>query len=138
MGIRIKNQHHHILTLKASLTLSATTNKDFALVPFAGKISNIYATCSTVGTGNTNSIIDINKNGTTIFSQAPKITISTQSTTVSYSTFTSQPTDVAAGDIISMDIDSVGSGMANLLVSVVITRTGVGAETNVADLDTVF
>jgi hypothetical protein len=130
--------HHQLINLTSVGTLTAATNKAMAVSPCAGKIVNIFSTCSDVGTGSTKTIADVHLNGTTIFSQSTKITISTVSTTVSYSTLSSQPTNVAAGDIFTLDIDSVGTAMVNLGVRICITRSGVQEESNVADLDTVF
>jgi hypothetical protein len=138
MGIRVKNQSHYILRLACPGTLTAAANKDVNIAPFAGKITNIYAAVLSGGTGVTNSIADVNINGTTIFSQAPKITITSTSGTIVYSTLSSQPTNVAAGDMFTLDLDSVGTSVTELCVLITITRSNVGAESNVADHDTIF
>jgi hypothetical protein len=125
MGIRVKNLHNAVLSLRSAGTLTAATNKDIAIVPFAGCISNICALSSTHGVGSTDTVVDINKNGTTIFGAATKITLDGGTTTVSYSALTSQPTMVAAGDVLTMDIDSVGSTFSNLEVLITISKTRV-------------
>lgn len=136
MGIRIKNLHNYVISLKHAGTLSATTNKDVAVVPFAGKISNIYAYCAAGSAAYP--IADIHLNGTTIFGASTKITVATGTNLASYSALSAQPTNLAAGDVLTLDIDTAGTGATNLVVQVAVTRTGMGAETNVADLDTIM
>jgi hypothetical protein len=136
--IRIKNTSQYILNLRSPGTATAATNKDCVSVPFPCKILNLYATCSSGGTGSTSSIVDIHKNGTTIFATSVKITITPITGAVAYSTFTSQPTELAAGDILSMDIDQISTTLSNVMVQLLLSKEGPsGAEGNVADLDSV-
>lgn len=124
MGIRTKNLHNKILELKVNGTLSATTNLNSVMVPFYGFISNIVATFSSHGTG-ANPILDVNKNGTTVFSAATKITGNTGSSTFGYSDLSSDHFGVSPGDIISLDVDTGGTGAVNALVNITISKTPV-------------
>jgi hypothetical protein len=119
--IRKKNLSHEVFTLKTLGSVTAATNKDGFIVPFDGFISNLYGLCSTI-TGNTNSILDINKNGTTIFGAAVKCTFTTGSVTASFSALTSNPTSVSAGDLITLDADSVSTTLTNAFVDVCISK----------------
>jgi hypothetical protein len=138
MGIRVKNLHNYILELTAPGTITAAASKSVKAAPFAGKISNIVASIGTPGSGVTNTVADVHINGTTIFGDATKVTLASTTGVASYSALATQPTNVAAGDIFTLDLDSVPTSGANVCVLVTITRSNVGAETNVADHDTIM
>jgi hypothetical protein len=124
MGIRTKNLHNYILGLKVTKTISATLNVDAIVVPFSGFVSNIIATFSSLGTG-AYPILDVNKNGATIFGDATKITGNTGSNTFGYSDLTSDHLGVVAGDIISLDVDTAGTAAVNALVNITISKTSI-------------
>lgn len=139
MGIRVKNQHQYMINLSIPGTaVTAATNKACAIIPFPAKISNVYATCSSGGSGSTNSIVDVNLNGTTIFSAATKITFAATTGVATYSALSNNPTNVTAGSIISLDTDAVSTSLSNVNVVVTLTRTNIGAATNIADHDTIM
>jgi len=101
---------------------STGTLKGGALVGIAGTIVDVRARILTAPVGST-FIVDVNKNGTTIFTtQANRPTVA-DGENVS-STTAPDVTAVAAGDYLSVDVDQIGSGTAgsNLLVSVTIKR----------------
>jgi hypothetical protein len=135
--IRVKNLEHFVIPLHVPGTISAGASKACAVVPFPGKIVNIYAKQGTAGGGDTNTIADLNLNGTTIFDTSVKITTAATSGTVTYSALDSRPTDVAAGDILTLDVDQAGTSGANLCVLVTIAKNNPGTETNLADHNTV-
>lgn len=95
------------------------------LMPFAATVTDIRAVLGTAPTGST-FIIDCNRAGTTLFTtqgNRPTIAISgTASTTV-----LPDVTTLAAGDVLSFDIDQIGSGTAgsNLSVSISFKRATV-------------
>jgi hypothetical protein len=124
MGIRTKNLHNIIIPLKCRSTLSATTDKDCAKVPFSGFITNIAGAVGTAD-GSTNSVIDINLNGTTIFADATKVTIAKTTGVFTYSALSTTPTAVTYGSVLSLDIDSCGTGTVNAVVDVTISRAEV-------------
>lgn len=138
MGIRIKNLHNYILDLVYPGTVATGSNKAVAVAPFAGKISNVFATMSDPGTGATSAVFDVNKNGTTIFSAATKITVAATTGVQSYSALTSEPTNVAAGDIFTLDCDTKSTTGTNACVSIVITRTNMGSVSTASDIDEVL
>jgi hypothetical protein len=79
-------------------------------IPFKrnATITNVYVAVGTAPTG-ASIIFDVNKNGTTIFStqgNRPTIAVSTTSDMTS----TPNTTSVSAGDILTVDIDQIGSG----------------------------
>jgi hypothetical protein len=138
MGIRIRNLHNFVISLKYTKTLTATVEQDVSVVPFAGFISNIVAKLGNTGSGSTNSVVDINLNGTTIFSTATKITLAATTGVATYSPLATKPTALAAGDVISMDIDQISVAPRNLVVQVTVTRTPIDDASNVADHDDVY
>jgi hypothetical protein len=81
-------------------------------MPFAGLITKAIATVTTAPTG-ASLIVDININGTTIWSsQANRLTIAIAGTTATTTTFNT--TALAANDLITLDIDQVGSTVAGV------------------------
>lgn len=133
MGIRVKNLTNIIIPLRVSKTLTATVNADCAIIPFDGRISNIFAKCTSGGTGKTHSILDVNLNGTSIFGASTKITLASTTGTPSYSALSSTPLNVTAGSILSLDVDQVSTNPINAMVNVVVTKSGVSANGNASD-----
>ena len=79
-------------------------------VPVAGTITNITATAGTAPVGST-LIVDVNKGGTTLFTtqgSRPTIADGGQDDTSSVPDVTS----IAQNDILTVDVDQVGSGTA--------------------------
>lgn len=94
------------------------TNKVAFVCPTALKIIRVIAKVTTAPTG-APLVVDIHKNGTTIFTtqaNRPTIAISQTSTTSA----TPDITSLAEGDLVSLDVDQVGSTIigANLAVLV--------------------
>jgi hypothetical protein len=98
-------------------------------MPHAGTIRSITTAVTTAPTGAT-LICDVNVAGTTIFTtQANRPTIaisgfSDNSAEIAAGTF-------AAGDVISVDVDQVGSTVAGANLSVLVTYDMVAANTGV-------
>jgi hypothetical protein len=100
--------------------LTTGTKKDAALLGKAGTITDVRAYLDTSGSGSS-TIVDVNKNGTTIFTtQANRPTIAAGAN--ASSTAGPDVTSVAAGDRLSVDLDQLGTGAADLYVSVTIKR----------------
>jgi hypothetical protein len=105
-------------------------------MPHAGTIRSVTTAVTTAPTGAT-LICDVNVAGTTIFTtQANRPTIaisgfSDNSAAIEAGTF-------AAGDVISVDVDQVGSSVAGANLSVLVTYDMVAADTgdNVYDVAT--
>lgn len=94
-------------------------------IPIHGGTFNIVSIAAMVSSAPTGAavIVDINKNGTTIFgtqSNRPTIAISGTAATVG----TWSVTSVTTGDYISIDVDQIGSGSAGswLAVSIRLQR----------------
>ena len=123
----------------ASIVLSvtgavATTSKAAVRMPHAGTIRSVTTAVTTAPVGAT-LICDVNIAGTTVFTtQANRPTIaasafSDNSAAIEAGTF-------AAGDVISVDVDQIGSSTAGSNLSVLVTYDMVAADTgaNVYDV----
>lgn len=130
MGIRVKNLHNHIITLRSAGTLTAAANKDVAKAAFSGYITNIVGKVTSGGTGATNTIVDVNLNGTTLFAAATKITFASTTGVASYSALSSEPVSVTYGSMFTLDVDSISSAPANLVVEITVSKTPVAAAGN--------
>jgi hypothetical protein len=137
MGIKVKNLDNYVLTFKYNKTLTATLNQDVQLVPFSGFISNVVGRIGSGGTGVTNTIIDLNYEGSTIFGAATKITFAATTGVASYSDLTTKPYHVTYGAMMSIDIDQIAANPMNAIVEVVISRQPLNTADNLLDLSTV-
>jgi len=110
-----------MLTLQHKGNLT-TGVKEIVRMPFAGKISAVTAAVTTAPTGST-AIIDLNKNGTTMYTtQGNRPTIAVSGTSV-----TATNPDVltwAAGDRLSIEVDQKGSSTAGANLTVCISYYG--------------
>ena len=110
-----------MLTLQHKGNLT-TGVKEIVRMPFAGKISAVTAAVTTAPTGST-AILDLNKNGTTMYTtQGNRPTIAVSGTSV-----TATNPDVltwAAGDRLSVEVDQKGSGTAGANLTVCISYYG--------------
>lgn len=137
MGIKVRNLDEVVLHFNVAGTLT-TGSIAVNVVPFAGFISNIFAKLGTAGTGVTATKLDINKNGTTIYAATTtQITLAATTGTVTTGAYTVDPTVVAAGDILDLDVDAISTAPGDLCVSVLISRRNPRATTHIADLTTV-
>lgn len=105
-------------------TLTVKTGLSRFRFPFNATILNATAAVGTAPTG-ASVIVDVNKNGTTIFTtqgNRPTIAVSTNATTT---TPTPDVTTIATGDYLTVDIDQIGSTAAgaDLTVFVQYRRT---------------
>ena len=109
--------HYHIKG-----DLNTTTGKQAIRMPFAGKISYVTAALITAPAG-ASAIIDLNKNGTTMYTtQGNRPTIAAGATYV-----TATLPDVltwAAGDVLQLEVDQKGSSTAGSDLSVVVGYYG--------------
>lgn len=106
------------LTLFAAGALTAAADKARVKCPVAGTIVGIYTSVLTAPTGAA-ILVDVNKAGTTLFTtqaNRPSIAISGNDSAVAVPDVTT----VAAGDVLTVDVDQIGSGTAgsNLLVAI--------------------
>ncbi len=111
------------LTLFAAGTLTAAADKARVKCPVAGSVVGVYASVLTAPTGAA-ILVDIHKAGTTLFTtqaNRPSIAISGFDSLVAVPDVTA----VAAGDILTVDVDQVGSSVAgaNLLVAIALRVT---------------
>ena len=106
---------HH----KGALT---TGVKQIMRLPFAGKVTYVTAAVGTAPAGSS-IILDINKNGTTMYTtQGNRPTIAAAATSV-----TATNPDVltwAAGDRLSVEVDQIGSGTAGANLTLCVSYYG--------------
>ena len=138
MGIKIKNLDHLPLVLSLPGIATAAADKDVIQVPFNGWLAGINAVCSSGGSGATNSIIDINYCGTTIFSAATKVTIASTTGVVTYSALTTDPLPVTTGATMSMDVDSISTNLSGVKITLTFSRRPPGATLVAGDLSTLY
>ncbi len=100
-------------------TLIVTAGSGRHYVLRACKILGVVAAVGTAPTG-ASILIDVNKNGTTVFTtQANRPAIAAAATKVA-SPAVPDVTVLAAGDLLSVDIDQVGSSVAGADLSVIV------------------
>lgn len=110
-----------IATFTQPGTLASGAGVNRFPMPTAGTIVSVLAIVGTASTGQA-ILIDVNKNGTTIFTtQANRPTIAAAATISSVKT--PDVTAFSLGDYLTVDIDQIGSGAtgADLVVQVVYT-----------------
>src|SRR5436190_5715688 len=113
--IKIRNLGEVILTLHVPGTLTTGVNKICAYVPFPGWIKNVYAKLDVAGTGVTATTVDINLNAVSIHSSTA-ISLAATTGVATHGAYSTDPTPVVAGDILSLDIDGISVAPKNLCV----------------------
>lgn len=114
-----------LLTFSALDVLAVTTGTGSRLMPWPGKILGVWPWANTAPTG-ASLIIDVNKNGTTMYTtQANRPTITAGSVTTADESTNMDVTTFVKGDRISVDIDQVGSTVpgSDLTVAIRFIRT---------------
>lgn len=107
---------------QAGVLAVATGKSRFIVPPGNWTISSVKGVIVTANTG-ASVLVDVNKNGTTIFTtQSNRLTIPVSTTSVQDSG-TIQVSSVSGGDVLSVDIDQVGSTIPGSDLSVQITLT---------------
>ena len=121
--VTVKTGAQEVLGFWSAGAQSTGTKKAGIIIGKACTITDVRAYLDTAPVG-ANFIIDVNKNGTTMFTtQANRPTV-TASENAS-STTLPDVTSIAAGDRITYDIDQIGSSTAgsDLYLSITVTRT---------------
>lgn len=120
--IKLRNRSEFLIDLSVPGTQTATTNKRTFVVPFACQIKSIYALLGAAGTTGSQ-IVEIKKNGTTIFSNATKLTFATTVAAATYGPLTADPTSLAKGDVLTVDVTQIHTTPAvNLNLLIVLQR----------------
>ncbi len=100
------------LTFTKAGELSAGSNVTLALiVPIALTIDHVRCYCKTAPAGS-DIIVDINKAGTTIFTTQGNRPTIPDGNNLGAKSVTPDVTSLAEGDILTLDIDQIGSGTA--------------------------
>ena len=103
-----------------ALAVAAGVDKRI-VAPYAMTITNVIINVKTTGAANTTTI-DININGVSIFAIPPTIAWNDADGIVEILATT---VDIAEDDIITMDIDAIATGAADLTVCVVVSNASV-------------
>lgn len=114
---------YSVFSISSDETLATGTAKGRFIAPCDGKIVAVKA-CSLSAPAGASIILDVNKGGTTIFTtQANRPTIAAAATTA---TLAGAPevVEFAAGDVITVDVDQVGSSTAGTGFTVSIAFEG--------------
>lgn len=124
--VQRKNQGATTFTKSVVLTSSgvqstSTDNHLHFVMPEAGVYLGAVVNVGTAPTGQS-LIVDVNKNGTTLYTtQGRRPTVAAAATTSTSSGVPDGATTLASGDVIKVDIDQVGSGTAGSDLSVTVT-----------------
>lgn len=111
-----------IVTLSSEAVLSLGTGKARVRMPVAGHIVGVTVSVLSAPAGSS-AIFDVNKNGTTIFgTQANRPTVAAGG--VSATAGAASVKAFAAGDVITVDVDQIGSGTAGTGFTVAIAYRG--------------
>ena len=104
-------------------TLATATNIRSWVATSDGDFGDVYITCKDTGSASS-TIIDINKNGTTIFTtQANRPTLAYDDAD-DVASGTPDVTSYEAGDVITVDIDQVATGASGLSVNINVGGAG--------------
>lgn len=106
--------------IAAALTAAAT--KWEWIVPFNGSIVDVICDSETANSGEATDIVDVNINGTTIYTtQANRPILGASDTGLFVEAAPPEVTTVRAGDIISFDVDQIATtGSARFKISIII------------------
>lgn len=113
MGIDLKNLEGFILQLCKGGAITTANDVDAAMVPTACYLRNFQFDIIASTTYSETLTLDINVNGTSIFGTKPTIN---GEGTKTYGVLTASENALAAGDVVSLDIDSGVSNAKGLVV----------------------
>jgi hypothetical protein len=134
--LKHKNVGFYDLDLVVPGTMSATlSGRAGSVAPFAGFISNIHAKVFVPQDGTISTKLDVNKNSTTIFAaETTQISLAGTTGVASYGALTTDPIQVAAGDLFTVDVDVPGVGHVGCIVRLTVDRQNPGQSTTLSDL----
>jgi hypothetical protein len=101
--IKLRNEGQLLVNLHVPGELNTAVNVATVMAPFACRVSAMLAKIGTAGAGS-QMIVDIHKNGTTIYSSA-KLVFDDTDVDPAYGALTADPVILAKGDILTLDID---------------------------------
>lgn len=100
---------------------TGTAKATFAPLPEGGRYIGCVATLGTPATGATTFKLDVNKNGTTLYTTQGRRPTFAASSGTSVEAAPADVTALAKGDILTVDIDAVGSSTAGSDLKIFIT-----------------
>lgn len=112
----------HIFSHYSSAALTATATKWEWVVPFDCHILDVICDSETAGSGGTSDIIDVNVNGTTIYTtQANRPTLLVGNTGLFTEAGEPSTHQLVAGDVLSYDVDQIATtGSARFKIAVLV------------------
>jgi hypothetical protein len=100
----------HVFEHYSAAALTAATVKHEWIVPFKCRILDVIADSGAAGSGGTSDIVDVNVNGTTIYTtQANRPTLLVGDTGMFTEAAEPEIYDLKAGDVLSYDIDQIAT-----------------------------
>lgn len=113
----------HVFNHYIAAALTTGNAKWEWVCPFYATIRDVICDSETAGSGGTSDIVDVNKNGTTIFTtQANRPTLVSGDTGM-FTRGYPEVTSLQPGDILSFDLDQVAStGSARFKIAIVVVR----------------
>ena len=124
MSVGIKERgEFELLDIGCAGTLTTSSLCGICLIPFSCQLKSVIARLGTAG-GTQATIVDVLKNGVSIFNPATKINFAAKSATPTYGAFTATTIPFAKGDILKAVVTQVGSANApaDLGLAVVVQR----------------
>lgn len=114
----------HIFDHYIAAALTAATEKWEWIVPFPARIIDVICDSETAGSGGTSDIIDVNINGTTIYTtQANRPTLLVGNTGMFTEAGEPEIRTIDAGDILSFDVDQIATtGSARFKIAIIVVR----------------
>lgn len=118
LGVPRQVFNHYI-----AAALTAATVKWEWIVPFNCRLRDVICDSETAGSGGTSDIIDVNRNGTTIYTtQANRPTLLVGDTGMFTEAGEPEVTGFLAGDILSFDVDQIATtGSARFKIAIVVS-----------------
>ena len=113
-----------ILSDYSNAAITTGTNKKEWVVPAYCNITDVICNSETAGSGGTSDLIDVNLNGTTIYTtQGNRPTLLQADTGLFSEAAEPEVTFCSPGDIIAYDIDQVSTtGSARFTITIILTR----------------
>ena len=114
----------HLLQHQSTAAITAAADKWQWVIPFPARIVDVICNIETAGSGGVSDIIDVNLNGTTIYTtQANRPTSLVGNTGLFTEDSEPEITILRTGDILSYDVDQVcTTGGAKFSITIVISQ----------------
>ncbi|MEV2239534.1 hypothetical protein [Micromonospora sp. NPDC049891] len=110
------------LSLSGTVTVGTGVHRLYNDTTVVLRVAGVRASVGTPSSSGS-VVVDVNRNGTTIFpTQANRPAIASGSSTSGKNTL-AEVTELGVNDYLTVDVDSAGTGAANLVVQILVTRS---------------